>query len=90
MTKASETLHHRLARDLQEALGACGALGGAIGYPSRHADVMRFEALDAASRLERAAASIRRDVADDEARAASQAHSQDEPDAGELSRPASE
>lgn len=66
--KASETLHHRLARDLQHALGACGALGGSIGYPDRHADLMRFEALDATQRLEQAAAAIRRDVADDEAR----------------------
>lgn len=70
MAQASETLHHRLARDLQEALRACGALGGSIGYPERHSDVMRFEALDAAKQLERAAAAIRRDIADDEAREA--------------------
>lgn len=73
MSETSETLHRRLALDLQEALRACGALGSSIGYPERHADLVRFEALDAAARLERAAASIRRDVADDEARAASSA-----------------
>jgi hypothetical protein len=64
----SEKLNQRLARDLQEALGACGALGGALGYPDRHADLMRFEARDVATRLEKVAALIRQDVAEDEVR----------------------
>ena len=71
MSAVSEKLNQRLARDLQEALGACGALGGALGYPDRHADLMRFEARDVATRLEKVAALIRQDVAEDEAREAS-------------------
>ena len=71
MAQTTETLHHRLAMDLQEALRACGSVGSSIGYPERHADVMRFQALDAAKGLERAAAAIRRDVANDEARESS-------------------
>lgn len=66
MAQPTELLHRRLAMNLQEALRVCGKLGSSIGYSERHADVMRFEALEAATGLERVAAAIRHDVANDE------------------------